>query len=176
MAGGEENRMRETDTSAKVPTALLLLDTDLFFVVKVRAMLQHGGYSVQTARSLADFTRRLASESPALALVNTAITGVDWRAAIVTARAARIPVIAFGSHVDLEMQQAARDAGATRVIANSRLATDLPGIVARALQTPTHGSDSSTDSAVSADTDSTSDSAPDERPDKQPPESHTATD
>lgn len=113
---------------------VILLDTDLFFVVKVRTMLKHTGYDVQPARTLADFTRRLMETAPTLALVNTAIAGVDWRAAIVAARGAHVPVIAFGSHVDIETQQEARQAGATRVIANSRLAADLPGIVARTLQ------------------------------------------
>lgn len=132
---------------------LILLDTDLFFVVKVRTTLQHAGYDVATARTLEDFTRRLAADLPALALVNTALAGVDWRAAIVAARAAHIPVIAFGSHVDLETQRAARQAGATRVIANSKLATDLPDIVARTLQSPSHASASPEDSAVSAGND-----------------------
>ncbi len=49
-----------------------------------------------------------------------------------------MPVIAFGSHVDLETQAEARKAGATRVIANSKLAADLPGIVERALRTAPH--------------------------------------
>jgi hypothetical protein len=45
-----------------------------------------------------------------------------------------VPVIAFGSHVDLETQAEARKAGATRVIANSKLAMDLPGAVERAIR------------------------------------------
>jgi DNA-binding NtrC family response regulator len=126
--------MNREDVCMPDPGRLILLDTDLFFVVKVRTTLQHAGYEVQTARTVADFTRRLAEDSPALALINTAIAGVDWRAAITAARAADIPVIAFGSHVDLETQQQARQAGATRVIANSKLATDLPDIVARTLR------------------------------------------
>lgn len=121
---------------------ILLLDSDLFFVVKVRTTLQHAGYDVQTARTASDFARRLAEDAPALALVNTAIAGQDWRGAITAARAANIPIIAFGSHVDLETQQQAREAGATRVIANSKLAADLPGIVARTLRAPSQASDS----------------------------------
>jgi DNA-binding NtrC family response regulator len=140
--------MQESGESETPLTSVILLDTDLFFVVKVRTTLQHAGYDVRTARSLADFTQRLVADAPALALVNTAIAGVDWREAIVAAREADIPVIAFGSHVDLETQQAARDAGATRVIANSKLATDLPGIVARTLQ----ASSTTADSAPSAET------------------------
>jgi len=140
--------MQEPGVDRTSLQAVILLDTDLFFVVKVRTTLQHAGYDVRTARSLADFTRRLVADTPALALVNTAIAGVDWRAAIVAAREAQIPVIAFGSHVDLETQQAARDAGATRVIANSKLAADLPAIVARTLQ----ASSPTADSAPSAET------------------------
>lgn len=121
---------------------ILLLDSDLFFVVKVRTTLQHAGYDVRTARTTSDFTRRLAEDAPALALVNTAIAGEDWRGAIAAARAANIPVIAFGSHVDLEPQQQARQAGATRVISNSKLAADLPGIVARTLRAPSQASGS----------------------------------
>ena len=140
--------MQEPGVDRTSLQAVILLDTDLFFVVKVRTTLQHAGYDVRTARSLADFTQRLVADTPALALVNTAIAGVDWRAAIVAAREAHIPVIAFGSHVDLERQQAAREAGATRVIANSKLAADLPGIVARTLQ----ASSPTPDSAPSAET------------------------
>lgn len=139
--------MQEQETGATV----VLFDTDLFFVVKVRTMLQHAGYAVVTARSIDDFTRKLAGDAPRLALVNTANAALDWRGAIAAARAAAIPVVAFGSHVDLETQQQARQAGATRVIANSRLATDLPGIVARTLQASTSSSGES-DAAVDDET------------------------
>ncbi len=115
------------------PTALLL-ESDLFFRVKVTETLRHSGYATLAARTLADFTARLASDAPTLALVNTAIRGGGWREAIVAAREAGVPVIAFGPHVDLGTQEAARQAGATRVISNSKLASDLPGIVARTLR------------------------------------------
>jgi DNA-binding NtrC family response regulator len=142
--------------------AVVLLDTDLFFVVKVRTTLQHAGYDVRTARSSADFARRLTDDTPVLALVNTAVARVDWREAIGAARTAGIPVIAFGSHVDLETQQAARAAGATRVIANSRLASDLPGIVARTLRTSSHESGASTGGAADVDSEDTGDERDDD--------------
>lgn len=124
--------MQEYGSEATAPN-VLLYETDLFFVVKIRTTLQHAGYEVITARTLVDFTRRLADNVPRLALVNTANPALDWQGAIAAARAANVPVVAFGSHVDLETQEQARQAGATRVITNSRLAADLPGIVARAL-------------------------------------------
>ena len=123
---------------AKSTTAMsgraLLLDTDLFFTVKVRDTLKHVGYETHSVRRLSDFARDLTDAAPVIALVNTAARGIDWQAGIAAAQAAGVPVIAFGSHVDLETQEKARQAGATSVIANSKLATDLPGVVARTLR------------------------------------------
>ena len=126
--------MDEGEQPAQAQRTALLLDNDLFSVAKISATLKHAGYTTRTARTLDAFTQGLASK-PDIVLVNTAARGVDWRAGIMAARDADVPVIAFGSHVDLETQAEARQAGATRVIANSKLATDLPGIVERALRT-----------------------------------------
>lgn len=69
-------------------------------------------------------------------IVNFSIQGVDWEAAIRQARVLGYPVLAFGSHIDLEAQGRARQAGASRVVANSRFAADMPGLVRRALAQP----------------------------------------
>ena len=110
---------------------VLLLERDLFFIVKVRDTLSHAGYETQVARSAEDFARKLAAGSPALVIVHTGLVGVDWEQVIARAKAAQVPTLAFGSHVDLEAQQAARRAGADRVISNSKLAKDLPAIAER---------------------------------------------
>ena len=125
--------MDEGEQPDQAQRSALLLDNDLFFVAKISATLKHAGCTTRTARTLDAFSQGLA-DKPDIALVNTAARGVDWRAGIMAAREAGVPVIAFGSHVDLETQAEAREAGATRVIANSKLATDLPGIVERALR------------------------------------------
>ena len=125
--------MDEDEQPDQAQRSALLLDNDLFFVAKISATLKRAGYATRTARTLDAFTQGLTG-LPAIALVNTAARGVDWQAGIAAARSAGVPVIAFGSHVDLETQAEARKAGATRVIANSKLATDLPGIVERALR------------------------------------------
>jgi hypothetical protein len=112
----------------------LLLDNDLFFSVKVTDTLRHIGIKTQTVRRLEDFTETiLGSDPPALALVNTAARGIDWYAGIAAAASAHVPCIAFGPHVDVATQEAARQAGATRVLSNSRLSSDLPGIALRVL-------------------------------------------
>lgn len=133
----------EDSSAGDPPQRALLLDSDLFFSVKVTDTLKHVGYQTRTVRQMAAFTQALEDERPVLVLVNTAARGIDWRAGIVAARNAGIPVVAFGSHVDLATQEEARQAGATSVIANSKLASDLPGVVARALrrETATHTRD-----------------------------------
>ena len=122
-----------TEVSSRVEHTALLLDTDLFFAVKIGDTLKYAGYMTRTVRRLDDFLVRLA-ERPTIALVNTAARGVDWRAAIRAARDAGVLLVAFGSHVDVETQQQARHEGAAVVISNAKLASDLPGVVARALR------------------------------------------
>ena len=115
---------------------ILALEKDLFFSVKMRDTLRHYELEVTTVRTLPAFEQHLASdgeERPALAIVNTATQGVDWEAAIRQARAHGLPVLAFGSHMDLEARSKALAAGALRVVANSKFSSDMPGLVHRML-------------------------------------------
>ena len=114
-------------------TTVLLLERDLFFSVKIRDTLRHLNYETVAARNEDDFTRKLTASAPKLAIVNIATAGLAWERVIAQARAADVPVLAFGPHVDLEAQQQARQAGANRVVSNSKLAKDLPAIVGRML-------------------------------------------
>ena len=117
-------------------TAILALEKDLFFSVKMRDTLRHHGIEVAIVRTLPAFEQRLAApaeEKPSLVIVNTATAGVDWEAAIRQARAHGYPVLAFGSHMDLEAREKALSAGAQRVVANSKFTSDMPGLVQRML-------------------------------------------
>ena len=111
---------------------VLALEKDLFFAVKIRDTLRHYEIEVTTARNLTDFEQRLASngdQRPVLAIVNISTRGVDWEAAIHAARASDLPVLAFGSHMDLDARARALKAGAAKVVANSKFVSDLPGLV-----------------------------------------------
>ncbi len=116
---------------------ILLLEKDLFFAVKIHDTLRHHDMEVTTARTLTDFEQQLASDSnkrPALAIINIATKGVDWEAAIRIARANNLPVLAFGSHMDLEARAKALQAGAQKVVANSKFVSDMSGLVRHLLQ------------------------------------------
>lgn len=120
-------------------TTILALEKDLFFAVKMRDTLRHHDMEVKTARTLSIFEQGLnagGAEKPALVIVNIATPGVDWEAAIRQARAAGYPVLAFGSHMDLEARAKALAAGAQRVVANSKFSSDMPGLVRRMMMEP----------------------------------------
>ena len=130
---------------------ILALEKDLFFSVKMRDTLRHHGMEVTTVRTLPALEQRLTAagdERPALVIVNTATQGVNWEAAIRQARAQGLPVLAFGSHMDLEARAKALEAGAGKVVANSKFTSDMPGLVKRMLtepiSTPTDESDEET--------------------------------
>lgn len=115
-------------------TTILALEKDLFFAVKMRDTLRHHDMPVTTVRTLAAFEQQLATEpKPTLAIINTATQGVDWEAAIRAARVQGLPVLAFGSHMDLDARAKALAAGAQQVVANSKFASDMPGLVTRLL-------------------------------------------
>lgn len=120
-------------------TTILVLEKDLFFTEKIRDTLKHHDMHVVIARNLATFEQRLATtgdEKPGLVIVNTAIVGVDWEQAIRVARQRAFPVLAFGSHMDLEARAKALQAGAQKVVANSKFSSDMPGLVQRMLAHP----------------------------------------
>ena len=105
----------------------------------MRDTLRHHDMEVKIARTLTAFEQSLTAggaEKPALVIVNIATPGIDWEAAIRQARAAGYPVLAFGSHMDLEARAKALAAGAQRVVANSKFASDMPGLVKRMMHEP----------------------------------------
>lgn len=119
-------------------THILALEKDLFFSEKIRDTLKHHEMGVTTVRSLSAFEEKLqATEKPTLVIINTAIKGVDWEAAIRIAVSQHLSVLAFGSHMDLEARTKALEAGATKVVANSKFTSDMVGLVTRMLNNPT---------------------------------------
>ncbi|HWZ18649.1 MAG TPA: hypothetical protein VNW73_07620 [Ktedonobacteraceae bacterium] len=118
---------------------ILALEKDLFFSVKMRDTLRHYDMEVKTVRSLSAFEESLTAEDEeelALVIVNIATIGVDWETAIRKARTAGLKVLAFGSHMDLEARSKALEAGAQRVVANSKFTSDMPALVQRMLDEP----------------------------------------
>lgn len=119
---------------------ILALEKDLFFAVRIRDTLRHYGLEARTVRTLQAFAQGLAAqgeERPALVIVNISSRDLDWEEAIRLACAGGYPLLAFGSHMDLDARARALAAGAQRVVANAKFTSDMPALVKRLLGVPT---------------------------------------
>lgn len=112
---------------------ILALITDLFFSVRVETGLSARGYDVVVADDVGLEERLGSDRPPDLVIVDIGGFGVEWEEAIRTVRERlpSVPVLAFGSHVDLDARERALEAGATKVVAKSRFVEALPELVSR---------------------------------------------
>ena len=108
---------------------------DLFFAIRIKETLQAHGYAVVVANSAQALTAALADAPAALIVLDLNFRGIDPPATIAHLKAdpasKAIPLLAFGSHLDRAARDAAKAAGADRVVPNSKLAEDLPALAAR---------------------------------------------
>ncbi|HYP40328.1 MAG TPA: hypothetical protein VEX13_08200 [Chloroflexia bacterium] len=117
------NQNHADEKGAVEPPTVLLYCTDLMFGVQLQNMARAAGLRYLTARPNAPLP------DAGLMVVDLASRG-DWEAAISEAAARGVKVVAFGPHMDAEGRRRAKEAGASRVLANSNLTRDLPGILA----------------------------------------------
>ena len=112
-------------------TTIVAYVPDLMFGVRVRDVLQQLGYQALVADTIAAAHQAL---TPELGLLIVDLRGeTEATSGLVQAAKAldgQLPVLAYGSHVDVERQKAARAAGCDKVVANSKFSSDLPNLIA----------------------------------------------
>lgn len=113
--------------------AILILNRDLFFGVRLRQALLANGWLPRIVPSAGALVAAIADgPSPHLVIVDMAATP-DWslieQAAGDTIPAT--PVLAFGPHKDVDGFRAAKAGGATRVVSNGDFHRDMIGFVRR---------------------------------------------
>jgi len=87
------------------------------------------GYRVKNVDADADFDSAIAAGKPALVIVTFEQDGEAWERLITAARRAGIKVVAFGRHTNVQGFRRAKELGADQVVANSQIATELPGVL-----------------------------------------------
>lgn len=142
-----------------MPRIIVAFVADLMFQTRVESTAQKLGYQIHWFESipklddapediraalgiegiLVDKLTRLGPNLLIFDLGNDTIPWKQWILALKTVPATRrIPLICFGSHVDVGSLQAARKAGADDVVARSRFITALPELIQKyALETNT---------------------------------------
>lgn len=118
----EQTPQREEQEAPTKQAVALLLYADLMFGVPLQNMARRAGLkpvAVLPGQPLPDGD---------VLVVDIGARG-DWEASVRDAVERNIRVIAFGPHMDAEGRRKAREAGASRVLANSNMARDLPLIL-----------------------------------------------
>jgi DNA-binding NarL/FixJ family response regulator len=126
---------------------VLMMVNDLFFSERIERTLGAAGYRVVGAT--ADQVEAvLRAEQPGLVIIDLAafaafggdvgdggerFTPPEWEEAIRTVRAVApgVPVLGFGSHMDVAARERALQAGASRVVAKSQFVEGMVGLVER---------------------------------------------
>lgn len=116
-------------TDKPAPRVGLLISPDLFFTSKVTGTAQALGLRVDSVDDIATAKSRLEAGDIGCVLFDLAAPRVsvdELRDAMPDS--ARVPIIAFGSHVDVELLESARAAGA-EVMPRSHFSATLPDIL-----------------------------------------------
>lgn len=128
---------------------ILGLVSDLFFTTPIEGAARALGFRMEwpqpapgaDARQPAEpvtgpralFIARVVDLQPALVIVELSSQRLPWREWIAALKSSpatrRIPVIAFGPHVDLELRAEAEAAGCDVIVAKSRLLSALPELI-----------------------------------------------
>jgi len=114
---------------------IIAIVDDLFFVGKLQATAKQAGVPLRTLRA-ADFQlEKLRAEPPALLILDlntTSASAVELiRLLKADAELAAVPVIGFFSHVQVELQRAAREAGCDEVMPRSKFTSGLAQLLQR---------------------------------------------
>ena len=130
---------------------LIVLNEVLFFGVKIGNTLRGLGYQVEFAKTTAEFAEKLedGEKTPALGIVDIN-AGVDWTlvSALTSGDAGGAPILAFGSHLDVDGLRAAKAAGARRVVSNGDFHRDMVKLAQRYARAGPAGKRSGADAAA----------------------------
>lgn len=105
---------------------------DLFFGEALQSGLRGLGHE-GAVLDVSEEPVTLATPPGAAALVVDLEAGAVALSAIRQAKAAGLPVLAFGPHVDLALHESARAAGADQVVPKSKLVRSFPDLVTQLL-------------------------------------------
>ena len=106
---------------------IVALTRDVFFGMRVRTIVRQLGYELSLTGDEAKMISAASEGNPVLALVDFN-QPVDWDA-LESLLKSTLPVVAFGSHTDVEGFRAAKAVGVDRVVSNGDLSRRLPELI-----------------------------------------------
>jgi len=116
------------------PQPVLVIISDLIFRSKIDDAARRAGVPLRVAKTVEQLDRHLGSATPALVLVDLEMQELQTPVVLDRLRAnaasARIPVIGFAGHTNVEVIHAARADG-VQVMARSAFVAQLPAMMER---------------------------------------------
>lgn len=117
----------DTPISMRVGSRIVTLSRDVFFGMRVRTILRQLGVDLVLTKDEAATVEAVSDGATMLALVDFN-QPVDW-AALAPLISSEVPVVAFGSHTDVEGFRTAKAAGVDRVVSNGEFSRNLPSLI-----------------------------------------------
>jgi DNA-binding NarL/FixJ family response regulator len=111
------------------PSPVHVLLDDLFFRSRIEATAEAAGVPLYVSRALPQLVGRIDAEGGRGVLIDLALDVAIEAIATLKRRAEPVVVVAWGSHVDQPVMDAARGAGADRVLPKSAFTRRLPEIL-----------------------------------------------
>lgn len=125
--------MNVHESSSMIRTVIAVVD-DMFFVSKIRATGKALGMIVKFPRSAEAFRATVSDETPHLIVVdlhNEKMNPFDLAAELkADKRLKDVPLLGFFSHVQVELQRRAGEAGFDQILPRSLFARDLANLLA----------------------------------------------
>jgi len=108
--------------------------SDLFFASKIRGTAEQVNVTVEFARSADSLFDKAKTEVPSLVILDLQSEAPDAFEAAARLKAderlSGVPIVAYVSHVEVELQRRAREAGIDLVMPRSAFTSRLPSILA----------------------------------------------
>jgi FixJ family two-component response regulator len=110
----------------------LVLNKDIFFGVKIGNALRQQGFEVIFRPATDAFVATARAERPGLGIIDLNLQP-DWDAiaAFVAEAGEEMPILVFGSHLDVDGLRAAKSAGVARVVSNGEFHRNMIELVNR---------------------------------------------
>lgn len=112
---------------------IVALVDDLFFQQPIESAARRLGYAVEFAQPTDDVVAYLVARQPWLIIVDLNVKSVDWERWVMAAKTSpatrKMPILAFGSHIDAASIARARQAGCDAVVSNGAFMADPAGMI-----------------------------------------------
>lgn len=113
---------------------ILALTPDLFFSTRIRSALERAGHGVRIVEEAEEAADAAEEMNPDLVILDIGAAGVwAWEEILRELQAAHpsLPVLAYGSHMNVEATRQAQALGAARVVAKSEFVNNMLNLVER---------------------------------------------